>query len=162
MTVGAEAVVNKGLNTIRSARSFGASTIAIDHLVDDERLLNQQGDAERVALRQYYASLHAINSTAEFVQRTANAGDDSHPLVGFTAVADPATAFNGVDIRRAIVNAPLAQACKDISFLKLFYRWERSHVFQLKLIEDLEAVVTENIRSLNLAEFNAEPAGRAK
>jgi hypothetical protein len=162
MTADAEAVVNKGLNTIRSARSVGASTIAIDQLVDDERLLNQQGEAERVALRRYYTSLHAFNSTAEFVQSTANAGDDSHPLIGFTAVVDPATTFNGVDIRRAIVNAPLAQACKDTSFLKLFYRWERAHVFQLKLNEDLEADVTENVRSLNLADFNAEPVERAK
>jgi hypothetical protein len=158
----AEAIVNRGLNTIRSSRALGASTIAIDQLVDDQRLLNQQGDAERVALRQYYTNLHELNSTAEFVQRTANAGDDTHPLVGFTAVVNPATTFNGVDVRRAIVNAPLAQACWDTSFLRLFYRWERSHVFQLKLLADIETLVSENVQSLNLAAFNAEPGEGAQ
>jgi hypothetical protein len=158
----AVAIVNTGLNTIRSARALSASTIAIDQLVDDQRLLNQQSDAERVALRQYHTSLHAINSTAEFVLRTANAGEDSHPLFGFTAVVDPATTINGVDIRRAVVNAPLAQACRDTSFLKVFYRWERSHVYQLQLLEELEAVVSENVQSLNLADFDAEPGERAE
>jgi hypothetical protein len=158
----AVAIVNTGLNTIRSARALSASTIAIDQLVDDQRLLKQQSDAERVALRQYHTSLHDINSTAEFVLRTANAGEDSHPLFGFTAVVDPATTINGVDIRRALVNAPLAQACRDTSFLKLFYRWERSHVYQLQLLEELEAVVSENVQSLNLADFHAEPVERAK
>jgi hypothetical protein len=59
------------------------------------------------------------------------------------------------------VNAPLAEACKDQSFLNLFYNWERSHVFQLKLIGDLEAVINENVRSLNLADFNAEAFAHA-
>jgi hypothetical protein len=158
----AEATVNKGLNTIRSSRGAGAVTIAVDQLVDDERLLNQQSDAQRVALRQYYSSLHDINNVSEFLNDIAGAGDDSHPLIGFTGVLDPIKTFNGVDIRRAQLNVPLDKACKDQSFLKLFYNWERSHVFQLKLIRDLEATVTENVRSLNLSDFNAELAERTK
>jgi len=158
----AEATVNKRLNTIRSGRGAGAVTIAVDQLVDDERLLKQQSDAERVALRQYYNKLHTINSTSEFVNGVDNVGDDSHPLIGFTGVLDPIKTFNGVDIRRARINAPLEQACKDQLFLKRFYAWERAHVFQLKLIKDLEATVTENVRSLSLADFNAELAERAK
>ena len=158
----AEATVNKGLNTIRSGRGAGAVTIAVDQLVDDERLLNQQSEAERVALRQYYFSLHHINRVSDFLGDSNNVGDDSHPLIGFTRVLDPIKTFNGVDIRRAQLNVPLDKACKDQSFLKLFYNWERSHVFQLKLIKDLEATVTENVRSLSLADFNAELAERAK
>ena len=158
----AEATVNKGLNAIRSARGAGAVTIAIDQLVDEERLLNQQSDAERVALRKYYSRLHDINSISEFVTSAADAGNDAHPLIGFTDILDPKTSFNGVDIRRAQINTPLDQACKDQSFLKLFYNWERAHIFQIKLIKDLEVVVTENVRLLNLADFNAELAERAQ
>lgn len=125
--------------------------------------MNQQSDAQRVALRQYYSSLHGINSVSEFVStRAGNATYEVHPLIGFSDVVNPKTTFNGIDIWRAQLNAPLEQACKNQSFLNLFYNWERTHVFQLKLIKDLEAIVTENAKSLNLARFNAELAERAK
>jgi hypothetical protein len=158
----AEETVNNGLNTIRSARSAGAVTVAIDQLVENERLLNGQSDEVSALLRQFYSELHDINATAHFVQRAASAGRDEHPLIGFTGMIDPQTTFNGVDIRRAQLNVPLAEACKDQSFLKLFYNWERSHVYQLKLIRDLEAVITESVRSLNLADFNAKVVEHAK
>ncbi len=158
----AEATVNKGLNTIRSSRGAGAVTIAVDQLVDEERLLKQQSDAVRVALRQYYSRLHDINSTSEFVTSAANAGIDAHPLISFTDVLNSSGTFNGIDIRRAQINSPMDKACRDQSFLKLFYNWERSHIFQLKLIKDLETVVTNNVRLLNLADFNAELAESAK
>lgn len=158
----AEATVNKGLNTIRSSRGVRANTIAVDQLVEDERLLKQQSDAERVALRQYFNKLHTINSSSEFLVGAADAGKDAHPLIGFTDVLDPSKTYNGIDIRRAQIDAPLEQACNDQLFLKRFYAWERAHVFQLKLIKDLEATVAENVRSLNLAHFTAELAERAK
>jgi len=158
----AEATVNNGLNTIRSARRAGAGTVAIDQLVENERVLNRQSDEVSAVLRQFHRRLHSINSTAEFVQNSASVGRDEHPFVGFSDVIDPQTTFNGVDVRRAQVNAPLAEACKDQSFLNLFYNWERSHVFQLKLIGDLEAVINENVRSLNLADFNAKVIEHAK
>lgn len=158
----AEATVNRGLNTVRSARGASAATVAIDQLVENERLQNRQSDEVSALLRQFHRRLHGINSTAEFVQKSASAGRDEHPLVGFSDVIDPQTTFNGVDVRRAQVNAPLAEACKDQSFLNLFYNWERSHVFQLKLIGDLEAVINENVRSLNLADFNAKVVEHAR
>jgi len=158
----AEATVNRGLNTVRSARGASAATVAIDQLVENERLQNRQSDEVSALLRQFHRRLHGINSTAEFVQKSASAGRDEHPLVGFSDVIDPQTTFNGVDVRRAQVNAPLAEACKDQSFLNLFYNWERSHVFQLKLIGDLEAVINANVRSLNLADFNAKVVEHAK
>jgi len=146
----AEGIVNQGLNTIRSARGAEAVTLTIDRLVVDPRLLERQRDEERVALRRYHESLHASNFTAEFVLRTADAGNDSHPLIGFTELVDPDETINGVDVRRARVDGPLADACKDKSFLKLFYRWERAHVFQLHLIDQLEDIVREYMRVLNL------------
>lgn len=158
----AEATVDRGLNTVRSARGAWAATVAIDQLVENERLQNRQSDEVSALLRQFHRRLHGINSTAEFVQNSASVGRDEHPLVGFSDVIDPQTTFNGVDVRRAQVNAPLAEACKDQSFLNLFYNWERSHVFQLKLIGDLEAVINENVRSLNLADFNAKVVEHAK
>jgi hypothetical protein len=94
--------------------------------------------------------LRAIDPTVRMM--TVSGADD----LGFTGVVDPQTTFNGVDVRRARINAPLAEVCKDQSFLKLFYNWERSHVFQLKLIEELEAVITENVRLLDLADVNTE------
>ncbi len=158
----AESTVNRGLNTIRSARSTYAVTVAVDQLVETERLLKGQSTEVSTVLRHFYKKLHGINATSEFVQHAASVGPDGHPLIGFTVVIDPQTTFNGVDIRRAQINAPLAEVCKDQSFLKLFYNWERSHVFQLKLIKDLEAVITENVRLLNLADFNAKGLEHAR
>ncbi len=152
----AEEIVNRGLNIIRSGRGVEAVTIAVDQLVENERLQKRQSDEVSAVLRQLYSDLHRINSTVEFVQNAANVGRDEHPFIGFTGVVDPQTTFNGVDVRRARINAPLAEVCKDQSFLKLFYNWERSHVFQLKLIEELEAVTTENVRLLDLADVNTE------
>ena len=123
---------------------------AMKRLVEDPRLLERQSDEERIALRKYHSSLHDQNFTAEFLVRMADAGNDSHPFIGFTALVDPDQTINGVDVRRARVDASLQDACKDKSFLKLFYRWERVHVFQLHLIDQLEEIVRENMRALNL------------
>ncbi len=92
-----EETVNNGLNTIRSARSAGAVTVAIDQLVENERRLNGQSDEVSALLRQFYSELHDINATANFVQRAASAGRDEHPLIGFTGMIDRKTTFNGVD-----------------------------------------------------------------
>jgi hypothetical protein len=53
----------------------------------------------------------------------------------------------------ARINAPVAEACKDLTFLKLFYNWERTHIFQLKLIDNIESTVAEHARALNLADY---------
>ena len=146
----AETIVNRGLNTIRHGRGADAVTLTIDRLVVDPRLLERQSDEERVALRRYHESLHASNFTAEFVLGTADVGNDSHPLIGFTELVAPDETINGVDVRLARVDGALHEACDDESFLKLFYRWERAHVFQLHLIARLEDIVRENMRTLNL------------
>ena len=96
----AEAIVNRALITIRSGRSMGAGTLAIDQLVEEERLLNRQSDEQRVALRQYHGDLHNNNDTAAFVLDKSSVYD-SHPMIGFTGIVDPDETFNKVDIRRA-------------------------------------------------------------
>ncbi len=147
-TKDAEAIVNRALITIRSGRAMGAATMAIDQLVEEERLLNRQSDEQRVALRQYHSDLHSNNDTAALVLDKLSV-DDSHPMIGFTGIVDPDETFNKVDVRRARMVRPLAEACKDQTFLKLFYRWERGHVFQLHLIDQLEEIVRENSRLMN-------------
>ena len=146
----AETIVNEGLNNIRSASGVAAVTLTLDRLVEDPRLLERQSDEERIALRKYHSSLHDQNFTAEFLVRMADAGNDSHPFIGFTALVDSDQTINGVDVPRARVDGSLQDACRDKSFLKLFYRWERVHVFQLHLIDQLEEIVRENMRALNL------------
>lgn len=154
----AEAIVNKGLNMVRSGRGVGASTLAIDQLVSDERLLARQSESERLTLRRYHTDLHGINDTSEFIQNNAiTSVTISDPLIGFTDLVDPAETFNKVDVRRAVLNAPLSEACKDHSFLTLFYSWERGHVFQLTLIDGLEEKVTEGMSALNLTSLTATP-----
>ncbi len=153
----AEEIVNQGLNTIRSGHAPGVVTLTIDQLVSDERLLDRQSDAERAALRQYHADLHGIDGTAGFLQSAVIAvKDDNNPVIDFTDILDPHESLNKVDVRRAHINIPVAQACKDLSFIKLFYNWERVHVFQLKLIDEIESTVTENARALDLAGFSNE------
>lgn len=149
----AEAVVNQALTTIRSGRGIGAGTLALDQLVEKERLLNVQGIEQQTALRTYHTTLHGLNDVALFVLTEHSARDD-HRLIGFTGIVDPNETFNKVDIRLPRVAKPLAEACKDQTFLKLFYRWERGHVFQLHLIGRIEETVREHTRLLNLDVYN--------
>ena len=152
----AEKIVDRGLNTIRSSRGVEGISLAIDQLVDDASLLARQTEGERAVLRQFHTDLHGINETARFVIDLARAGEDTHPFIGFTGLVDPQETFNGVDVRRARINGKLSEVCKDQSFVKLFYQWERAHVYQLKLTRDLESVVTDNMQSLNLTHYVAE------
>ena len=55
-----------------------------------------------------------------------------------------------MDVRRAQINASLEVVCKDNSFAKQFYEWERSQVYQLALAQRMEKAITETMESLDL------------
>lgn len=149
--VSAEQIVNNGLNIIRSASEAYIVTLSIDQLVTDERLLNVQNSNERVLLRDFHTDLHSISDIKNFVSGSVlSVKNDNHPLIDFTDIIEPEDSNNGVDIRRARINVPVTQACKDLSFVKLFYNWERAHVFQLSLLDYLEETVVNNVNLLNL------------
>ena len=147
-----EKAVNTGLNTIRSARSAGAGTIAIDQIINDDRYRRYQDEHEKTILRQFHDDIHGHNIVTNSVDTSViSVLSAPHPSIDFTDIVDPSETFNGVDIRRAVLGVPLDQACKDASFKGLFYNWERAHVFQLSLLNRLETTVTENARALGLS-----------
>ncbi len=150
--VDAKKAVNKGLNTIRSARSAGAGTIAIDQIINDDRYMLHQDEHEKTILRQFHDDVHGHNITTDSVNTSViSVLSAPHTFIDFTDIVDASETFNGVDIRRAELGVPLEQACKDASFKGLFYNWERAHVFQLSLLNRLETTVTENARALGLS-----------
>ncbi len=149
----AESIVNRGLNVVRSGRAIAAPTLAIDQLVGEERLLARQSENVRQLLRRYHADLRQINATAEYVLDSYPRADVMlAPLIGFTELVDAAETFNKVDVRRAVLNAPLPEACKSHALLTQFYAWERAHVFQLSLLDRLEATAAEGMRALRLTD----------
>ena len=76
--------------------------------------------------------------------------NDDHPLIGFSGPIDPSESLNGVDVRRAVLAAPVSVACQDATFAKRFYNWERVHMFQMKLADDMKLLTEENIAALDL------------
>ena len=155
----AEAIINKGLNSIRSGRAVGVSTLAIDQLVSDDRLLDRQDENARASLRSYHSYLHGVADTS-FRILTDNDLDivDRHPAVGFSGLVAPSETFNKADVRRAEIAVPPEAACKDPTFVKLFYDWERKHNFQLNLIGELEEIISQRAVELRLP----SPAGLEK
>lgn len=153
--ISSEATLNDGLNTIRGSSSPQAATLALDQLVNDDRLLARQSTTMRTTLRDYHAQLHNMNDVARFVSNTLSPPEnDRHPLIGFTGILDPSESFNGTDIRRALINAPLEIVCKDNSFAKQFYEWERAQVYQLALSRRMEQIITDTLNTLEMT-----PAG---
>ena len=147
----AEATLNHGLNVIRGSSRPEATTLALDQLVNDDNLLARQNTTIRTILREYHAQLHSMNNTAQLVNDSLSPQEnDRHPLIGFTGILDPSESHNGVDVRRAKVNAPLAVVCKDNSFAKQFYAWERSHVFQLYIVQQMKQAITDTMKTLEL------------
>ncbi len=147
----AKASIDRGLNSIRSSLGGDGQSDALDLLVTDERLLARQSTEERAYLRQYSQALASAARTSESVQSTVEIIEvDKHPLVGFSRIIDPESALNGVDVRRALTTQPPDIVCNDPTFLKLFYRWERAHVYQLSLQKALRENVAEKIEALGL------------
>ena len=147
----AEATLNRGLNVIRGASWQEATTLALDQLVNDDSLLARQNTTIRTILREYHAQLHSMNDTAQLVNDSLSPQEnDRHPLIGFTGILAPSESHNGVDVRRAKVNASLAVACKDNSFAKQFYAWERTHVYQLYLVRQMRQAITDTMKTLEL------------
>lgn len=147
----AEAKLNHGLNVIRGSSTPQAATLALDQLVNDVSLLARQNTTIRTVLREYHEQLHYMNDIARLVGGVLSPPEnDRHPLIGFTEVLDPSESYNGVDVRRAQINASLAVVCKDNSFAKQFYEWERSQVYQLALAKRMEKTITDTMETLDL------------
>lgn len=146
-----EATLNRGLNVIRGSSTPEAATLALDQLVNDRSLLARQNTTIRTVLRAYHEQLHSMNDVARFVGEVLSPPEnDRHPLIGFTGVLDPSESQNGVDVRRAQINAPLSVVCKDNSFAKQFYEWERSQVYQLYITQRMEKAITDTMETLDL------------
>ena len=147
----AEATLNHGLNIIRGSSTPQAATLALDQLVNDGSLLARQNTTIRTHLREYHEQLHNMNRIARLVNDSLSPQEnDRHPLIGFTGILAPSESHNGVDIRRAKVNASLAVVCKDNSFAKQFYAWERTHVYQLFLVRQMRQAITDTMKILEL------------
>ena len=147
----AEATLNHGLNIIRGSSTPQAATLALDQLVNDGSLLARQNTTIRTHLREYHEQLHNMNRIARLVNDSLSPQEnDRHPLIGFTGILAPSESHNGVDVRRAKVNASLAVACKDNSFAKQFYAWERTHVYQLFLVRQMRQAITDTMKILEL------------
>ncbi len=154
---GAVSIVEQALNRIRAVGGVDARTLAIDQLVSDDQLIGRQSDEARAVLRSYHASLHDINETSSKLAELASVSlADTHPFIGFTDLVDPSQTLNKVDLRRAVLSAPLDEACRDPAFRSLFYKWERPHVFILSLIDRLEDTVSENSTALGLPDPRTE------
>ncbi|GAA6204737.1 hypothetical protein [Thalassotalea sp. SU-HH00458] len=155
----AKAKLELGLNAIRSAYAITPISTALKSLVSDERLLARQTSMQRSIIREYAVTIENITETSSFIlSKTGILDVDKHPLVGFYWLNDPAKSLNGVDVRNAIVVAPLAEVCKDLSFKKLFYQWERTHNFLIHLQNTLLEVVSENSKTLGLPLAIVEPS----
>lgn len=146
-----EATLNRGLNIIRGHSFQEATTLALDQLIDEDRLLARQSANTRTILREYHTQLHEMNEVATLVGQTLSPQEnDRHPLIGFTGVLDSSLILNGVDVRRARINAPLTVVCKDNSFVKQFYAWERAQVFQLWQSQKMEQAIEDAVETLEL------------
>ena len=147
----AEATLNRGLNVIRGSSWQEAATLALDQLVNADSLLARPNTTIRTVLREYHAQLHSMNDTGQLVNDSLSPQEnDRHPLIGFTGILDPSESHNGVDVRRAKVNASLAVVCKDNSFAKQFHAWERAHVYQLFLVREMRQAITDTMKTLEL------------
>ncbi len=143
--------VNRGLNRVRSGLGISVKSDALDLLTGDGRLLRLQSKAQRATLREYAEALESVSEVSDRVLQTNNITEvDRHPLVGFSGIIDPAQTVNGVDIRTARLVKPIDEVCKDQSFVKLFYWWERTHVYQLELAQSVQDTVNAHSLALGL------------
>lgn len=154
----ADAIVDLGLNNIRSSSGTRARSDALDLLVTNEHLLERQTSSIRTQLRQYAQLLDGITRVSDLIQPIAEIDEvDKHPRVGLTSKLDPSESLNGTDVRRARIVGPLEEVCKDPTFLKMFYRWERTAVFELRLQNTLRETVKDNTQAVGLSINTPEP-----
>jgi hypothetical protein len=145
------ATINQGLNRVRSGLGIGVKSDALELLVEDKRLLKLQTESDRATLRDYARALETASTVSESVLGLGSVMEiDRHPLVEFSGILDPSTTVNGVDIRLAHIGRPPTEVCKDSSFVKLYYWWERSHVYQLELARSIRETVQTNNAALGL------------
>ena len=107
-------------------------------LASSERLLEQQP----AALRQLYAEYaRQLNTTIQYSnqwqQVMEGLFDDNHPFLDYGSKAsDDTQTVLGDGIRPLILNTNMSEACKDVAFRKIFYRWENGTIYQVNLMNN--------------------------
>ena len=143
--------LDRGLNSIRGTVGLSTNSDALELLVKDDALVRRQSSVERETIREYSQIIDRLNTVSRGLQEGYVIQEiEMHPLVDFSGITSPDESHNGVDVRRARLAVPPEQACEDLSFSKMFYWWERVHVYQLQLHERLRTTIVEQNRALGL------------
>jgi len=146
------AVVERGLNQIRGTQSLRLRDAALAALTRDDGLLSRQPESERERLGEFYRVLVRTQETLNFLEGLPfDNVIEEHPAVGMAEIETmrlSEDAWNVIDYRPLTLVVPVGEACKDATFLKQFYRWERVASFQILRARQFEASLKQNLEAL--------------
>ncbi len=130
---------------------------AAETLSSSERLLEQQPAHLRQRYAEYDRRLNTfIHFSTEWQQRMEDQFDDSHPFLDYGR-RDPDRTQSSLtgNTSPLILVASMSEACTDVSFRKIFNRWENGTLYQVNLMNNFITFTNDFLSAIG----KSEPAG---
>lgn len=144
------------INTTFAARLENS---AAEILNSSERLLEQQPAHLRQLYAEYDRRLNTIiHFGNEWQQRMEDQFDDNHPFLDYGR-RDPDKTQNSLagNTSPLVLTVSMNEACTDVSFRKIFNRWENGTLYQVNLMNNFINTTNDFLSAVG----EPEPAGEA-
>jgi hypothetical protein len=142
------------INTTFAARLENS---AAEILSSSERLLEQQPAHLRQLYAEYDRRLNTIiHFGSEWQQRMEDQFDDNHPFLDYGR-RDPDRTQSPLtgNTSPLILVTSMSEACTDVSFRKIFNRWENGTLYQVSLMNNFINTTNDFLSAVG----EPEPAG---
>lgn len=144
----AERKILRALESLRGTRSPVLLAAAARRITEEQSLVARQDEDERLRLEQYRDLLIASNNVTENVDQYSDVFTiDNHPSVGFGEFGTSEFS-DGFEQRSPVLSVPLSEACRDVSFTKLFYLAERRLNYNRPFVQSRLEILRENLEAM--------------
>ncbi|MEO1323223.1 MAG: hypothetical protein AAFV59_09480 [Pseudomonadota bacterium] len=143
-----QAVID-GAQLIRGTLTLRLRKTALTAITGNDNFLSLLLESEREELKEFQRQLEQTQSTLDWLEaRPFTNHIENHPFVEFGEL-ESLPSIDGVQLRKLVINQPMAVICEHEAFSKSFYLWERTATFQTIRADQLRTRLLEMIRSLD-------------
>lgn len=139
--------VSLGVNGIRGTATLQLRHTALSAITGNDAFLSLVDKQERERLKEFERKLNQSQATLKWLEEWPfNNHVEDGPYLGYSNLT-PLPNIDGVMIRHLTLEAPMDKICRDPSFTKPFYLWERAATFQSLRARQVRSWLSENIET---------------
>ncbi len=138
-----------GANAIRGTATLHLRQTALSATTSNAAFLSLLEGEKREHLKEFERQLTQASITLKWLEDWPFTDHiENTPYVNYSELIS-IPAMDDVMIRNITIDAPLDQICKDKTFLRPFYLWERTATFQSLRAQQVRGWLTGNIEIMN-------------